>query len=231
MRVGLISDVHANVVALRAVLEDAPAIDDWLHAGDVVGYGPWPAETIDLFETRGIASVQGNHDRGVLGDFHEGFVGLPRESDEWTTERLNDDELAYLDGLPVETDEYDRTIHLAHGAPDAPNTYTYPEDMERTLLGGERLLVLGHTHVQARREFEAGTIVNPGGTGQPRDGDPRAPYAVYDTETDEVELRRVDYPHETVQEKLVEYDFPDRLVDAYATGEIVPADRAERPEN
>lgn len=230
MKVGLISDVHANVVALRAVLADAPAVDSWYHTGDVVGYGPWPRETIALFREREIASIQGNHDRAVLGDFHDGFVGLPRKIVEWTTDRLRDDELAYLDSLPVERTYADGRIRLAHGAPGAPNTYHYPDDIDASLLGTEQVLALGHTHVPALQEYEEGTVVNPGGTGQPRDGDRRSAYATLDLETNEVELRRVAYPFEEVQAQARAYDFPDPLISVYEKGEISPAELANWPE-
>lgn len=226
MKVGLISDVHANVVALRAVLADAPAIDNWFHAGDVVGYGPWPRETIALFREHKIESIQGNHDRAVLEDFHDGFVGLPRKMAEWTTDQLQDDELAYLDSLSVECDYADGRIHIAHGAPGAPNTYQYSEDIDASLLGTEQVLVLGHTHVPVLQEFENRTVVNPGSVGQPRDGDWRSAYAIVDLETNEIELRRVAYSFEETKAKARAYDFPDPLISVYEEGRISPAELA-----
>jgi putative phosphoesterase len=226
MKIGLISDVHANVAALRSVLDDAPSVEEWLHAGDVVGYGPWPRETIALFQEREIVSIRGNHDTAIIGDFHEGFVGLPRQLAEWTADHIGEDEVAYLDALPVELDRYDGRVHVAHGAPGAPNKRIYADDVDASLLGEEDVLVLGHTHDQFLCEFDGGTVVNPGGTGQPRGGDPRAPYAVLDLDTGAVDLRRVSYPIEEIREKAREYDFPEPLIDVYETARVTPADFA-----
>ncbi len=232
MKIGLIADVHANLVALETVLEDAPPVDEWLHAGDVVGYGPWPRQTIDLFQDRGIVSIQGNHDRAVVEDINgadiseDGFIGVPRILAEWTAEHVGEDDVAYLEGLPVELDCYDGRIHMAHGAPGEPNARIYAEDADASLLGEEDVLVLGHTHDQFLHEFDDGAVVNPGGTGQPRGGDPRACYALLDLETGDIDLRRVDYPFEELQEKAREYDFPDPLVEMYETGRITPAEFA-----
>lgn len=226
MKIGLIADVHANLVALRAVLDDAPSIDEWVHAGDVVGYGPWPRETIAFFQEQGIVSIQGNHDRAAIGEFHDGFVGMPRLLAEWTADQLGEKEIAYIDALPVELTCFDGQVHVAHGAPGGPNDRIYADDAEPSLLGEEDVLVLGHTHDQFAHEFDEGTIVNPGGTGQPRGGDPRACYAVLDLATGEVDLRRVAYPIEEIQEKGREYDFPETLLTVYETGKITPAEFA-----
>ena len=220
MEIGLISDVHANVVALRTVLEDAPSVEEWLHAGDVVSYGPWPRETIALFQERDIVSIQGNHDTAVIAIFNdagvsqEKFVGLPRLLAEWTADHIGEEEIAYLDALPIELDRYDGRVHVAHGAPGAPTKRTYADDVDASLLGEEDVLMVGHTHEQFLREFDEGTVVNPGGTGQPRGGDPRACYAVLDLDTGAVDLRRVAYPVEEIQEAAREYDFPEPLVPA-----------------
>lgn len=226
MKIGLIADVHANLVALQAVLDDAPSVDEWLHAGDVVGYGPWPRETIACFQDRGIVSIQGNHDRAAIGEFHDGFVGVPRMLAEWTADHIGEDEIAYIDALPDELTRYDGRVHMVHGAPGGPNDRIYSDDVDPSLLGEEDVLVIGHTHDQYLHEFDEGTVINPGGTGQPRGGDPRAPYAVLDLETRSIDLRRVSYPIEEITEKAKEYDFPETLVKVYETGKITPAEFA-----
>mgnify|MGYP000058939925 FL=1 len=221
MQVGLISDVHANRPALEAVLEDMPDVDAVVHAGDVVGYGPFPSEVIDIFREYDITSIQGNHDRGVLGDFHDNFHEIPKSAALWTTERLTDDELAYIESLPIERELYDGAAKVAHGAPDKPNTYTYPEDFSADLLGAESVLVVGHTHIQAKSEFDEGVVVNPGSVGLPRDGDWRAGYALLDVESGTVDLHRVEYPREETQAKIDEYGLPEVLIDGLEHGELV----------
>ena len=221
MRVGLISDVHANRPALEAVLEDMPDVDAVVHAGDVVGYGPFPSAVIELFRENDVVSIQGNHDRGVLGDFHDNFHEIPKSAALWTTDRLTDDELAYIESLPVERELYGGKVKVVHGAPDKPNTYTYPEDFSADLLGEESVLVVGHTHVQAKSEFDAGVVVNPGSVGLPRDGDWRAGYAVLDVESATVDLRRVEYPKAETQAKVDEHGLPEALIDGLEHGELV----------
>jgi len=221
MRVGLISDVHANRPALDAVLGAMPDVDALVHAGDVVGYGPFPSDVIERFRDEGIVSIQGNHDRAVLGTFHDNFHRIPKTAAQWTTERLTDDELAYLDALPVERELAGGRLKVVHGAPGNPNTYTYPEDFSADLLGEESVLAVGHTHLQAKASFDAGTVVNPGSVGLPRDGDWRAAYAVVDLDAGTVDLRRVEYPREETQEALAANDLPEVLIDGLEHGELV----------
>lgn len=226
MKIGLLSDVHANLPALEAVLDVAPPVEDWIHAGDVVGYGPWPSETISVFRERGVKSIQGNHDRAAIGEFHEGFVGIPRLMAEWTASQLSDGDRRYLESLPTELDYAEGRVHVVHGAPGAPNKRLRPDDVDRGLPGDEDVLVLGHTHQQLLREFDVGTVVNPGSVGQPRDGDRRTAFAVLNLETAEVTVHRISYPHERIQETARSYGFPDPIVDAYERGEISASDLA-----
>ncbi|ELY50882.1 metallophosphoesterase family protein [Natronolimnohabitans innermongolicus] len=221
MRVGLISDVHGNMPALAAVLEEIPDVDEYVHAGDLVGYGPDPEAVIETFRDRDITSIQGNHDRAVLGDFHENFHDIPKSAAQWTTERLDDEDLAYLEELPVELELYDGRVRVAHGAPEKPNTYTYPEDFSESLLSDESILVLGHTHMQAKSKFDDGVVVNPGSVGLPRDGDWRAGYAVLDLDAERVDCHRVEYPRAEVQARIEEYGLPSELVGGLEHGELV----------
>ncbi|XGI83592.1 metallophosphoesterase [Halorutilales archaeon Cl-col2-1] len=212
MRVGIISDVHGNAPALESVLRDME-VDRVIHAGDVVGYNPYPTEVIDVFRERGVKSIKGNHDRAVAGGSSFGFHSVAGRAVDWTRDRLSDDDLEYIESLPVEKDiENDGVnIHIAHGAPDAPDRYTRPHEFSPNLIGDEDVLVLGHTHVQHSETFDEGTIVNPGSVGQPRDGDPRAAYAILDTEEVEVDLRRVEYPIEEVDERIEDVGLPPEL--------------------
>ncbi|MGQ4557193.1 YfcE family phosphodiesterase [Halobellus sp. GM3] len=220
MRIGLLSDVHANAPALKAVLNDMPPVDKLVHAGDLIGYGAFPQTVIELFQHHEITSIRGNHEVGIL----DGFSDPPRIPEvcfEWTRSQLNEDHLEYLDALPVEIDLLDSQVHVAHGAPDSPREYTFPSDFSPSLVDDERVLVLGHTHVQAVRSFEDSTIVNPGSVGLPRDGDPRAAYALLDCEEWEVGLRRVSYDIEQAQEALRQNELPEELIDGLENGELL----------
>ena len=194
--VGLISDVHANLPALEAVLDDMPPVDALVHAGDVVGYGPWPNECVELLREHDAYSILGNHDEAVFG-------GRVYESgNQYAKNTLTDQNRAWLEDLPISQTLFDGYLHVAHGHPDDKLRYTTPAEFAPDLLGAEEVLVLGHTHQQAQREFDTGIVVNPGSVGQPRDRDKRAAYAVLDTTTSSVSLERVTYDIDRVSEKI-----------------------------
>jgi putative phosphoesterase len=221
-RIGLISDVHGNLPALEAVLDDMPAVDRLLHAGDVIGYNPWPREVIERFERESVDSILGNHDRALLGDQTFAFNSMAGRAVDWTESALDARHLAYLEGLPVEERFVDGRVHVAHGAPGTPDRYTYPDAFHADLLpDGADALVLGHTHVQGDRSFDEGVVVNPGSVGQPRDGDPRSGYGVLtldDGGVQDVSLYRVEYPIHEVQRKVEEYGLPQRIADRLGEG-------------
>ncbi len=211
MRVGLISDVHGNLPALETVLADMPSVDRLLCAGDVVGYNPWPGDCVDRLRERSVPTVAGNHDRAVFAD-RPRMNHMANAAIEYTRERLTDDQRAWLRGLPPERTVLDGRVTVVHGHPDDPDRYTYPDEFSGAMLGDERVLVLGHTHVQAHRTTEAGVVVNPGSVGQPRDSDPRAAYAVLDLDGEPtVEERRVEYDVDRVVEAVEAADLPTRI--------------------
>ena len=231
--IGVISDVHGNMPALEAVLDDMPEVDALVNAGDVVGYNPYPSDCVEEVRSRGTVSVQGNHDRAVAGETKFGFHTDAGRAVEWTRERIDEDERGWLDGLPAERETVLKGVRVktVHGAPGEPDRYIYPRDFSPSLLGGEDVLVLGHTHVQVKREFDEGVVVNPGSVGQPRDSDPRAAYALLEAKGDGdadadgdggpdvgVELRRVEYPVEEVQEEIRRAGLPESLAERLADG-------------
>ena len=218
MEVGVISDVHGNKVALDAVLADMPAVDTLVCAGDVVGYAPWHGACVDAMRERSVPTVMGNHDRAVVRNTGFGFNSIARAGIEHARETLTDDQQAWLAGLPDERTEFDGRLKLVHGHPADPDRYTYPGEFGPHLLDDEDALVLGHTHVQGHERFEAGVVMNPGSVGQPRDGDPRAAYAVLDLETLSVTERRVEYDIERVRAAVREAGLPERIGDRLLEG-------------
>ena len=210
MLVGVLSDVHANLVALEAVLADMPTVDALVCAGDVVGYNPWPAECVDALRRRDVPTVMGNHDRMVLGEGNFRGNAMASAGVAHARERLADGHLAWLADLPDVLRLFDDRLKVVHGHPDDPNRYTYPELFAPDLLAGEDVLVLGHTHVQSHEAFEEGVVLNPGSVGQPRDGDPRAAYALLDLDELTVEERRVAYDVGAVQAAIAEAGLPER---------------------
>ncbi|MGB9986962.1 metallophosphoesterase family protein [Salarchaeum japonicum] len=204
MRVGVISDVHANRVALDAVFEDMPDVDALVCAGDVIGYNPWPAACVDALRERDVPTVMGNHDRKIVtgSNFHGN--GMASAGITHAKRELTDDQAEWVRGLPRERVLFDGRLKVVHDHPTRRDHYTYPEQFSGDLLEEEDVLVLGHTHVQAHETFPEGVVLNPGSVGQPRDGDPRAAYAL-------VELADGDADKDadadvTVEERRVEYD-------------------------
>jgi putative phosphoesterase len=208
MRLGVLSDIHGNRIALDAVLADMPAVDGLVCAGDVVGYNPWPAECVAAVRERGMPTVMGNHDRAVVRDAGFRFNGMAAAGVEYARERLDADARSWLADLPATRTVANGQVRLVHGHPDDPDRYTYPEEFAPSMLGEEALLVTGHTHVQGHRVFDTGVVMNPGSVGQPRDGNPHAGYAVVDLPADEADDEPV-----RVEERRVEYDV-DAVVDA-----------------
>lgn len=211
MRIGVISDIHGNLIALEAVLEDMPEVDAIVCAGDVVGYGPWPAECVAMMRDRDVPSVMGNHDRAAVADTTFGFNSMAAAGVAYAQEHLDESQLAWLRSLPTERHAFDDRVKIVHGHPDDPDKYTYPDRFSARLLDGEDVLVMGHTHVQAHEEYDSGVVMNPGSVGQPRDGDPRAAYAVVDIAHHRVQEYRVEYDIDSVVAAVRDTGLPDRI--------------------
>ena len=217
MLMGLIADVHSNAVALRAVLSALRgfSVERILHAGDIVGYNPYPDETIELFKKNNIISIAGNHDRALVTGDTSGFNPYAKAALEWTRKAVLPDNSGYIKGLKnIESIIIDeKRIVLVHGSPFDIDEYVYPEKVIPELLSAANadILVLGHTHIQFKKEYPEGIIVNPGSVGQPRDGNPRAAFAVLDTESGKIELERAAYDIEKVIEDMLAAHLPEKL--------------------
>lgn len=211
MKLGVISDVHGNRVALEAVLADMPAVDGLVCAGDVVGYNPWHADCVEEIRERDVPTVQGNHDRAVAADGAPHFNHMALAGVEHAREQLSADQRQWLDSLPLERHVADGRVKVVHGHPDDPDHYTRPHEFSPALLDGEDVLVMGHTHVQHHESYDEGIVLNPGSVGQPRDGDPKAAYAVLDLEETTVEERRVGYDTDAVIEAVEEAGLPRQI--------------------
>ncbi|MDQ2074719.1 metallophosphoesterase family protein [Haloarcula sp. H-GB4] len=203
-RIGLLSDIHANAVALRAVLDDMEPVDALVCAGDIVGYGPSPQACLHMIRDREIPTVVGNHDREVVR-------GMTWESgDEYARRVLSADDIEWLGDLPRELRLFDERLKIVHDPPDEQDRYTEPADFVPTLLEDEDVLVLGHTHIQHAETFNDGLVINPGSVGQPRDGNPDAAYAIVDLSDLSVDLYRVPYDIERVQQRIEGTSISDR---------------------
>lgn len=211
MHVGLISDIHANRIALDAVLKDMPPVDQLACPGDVVGYNPRPAACVTAVRDREVPTVMGNHDRAVAEGTAFRFNAMAKAGVEHSRSELDDEQLDWLGGLPDERAILDGRVKLVHGHPDDPDRYTYPEEFSPAMIDDEDLLVMGHTHVQGHAIYEEGIVCNPGSVGQPRDGDPRAAYAVVDLDERTVEEHRVEYDIDAVVEAVENAGLPEKI--------------------
>lgn len=222
MRWLIISDAHGNLDALKKVL-DSERYDEVIFLGDVVDYGPQPKETLDLLREVGSILLKGNHDAAAA----HGVSCMCREElrplSEYTRAKvtlnmLSMEDLEFLSGVPdkVELQLGDLRVYAVHASPrDRLHGYLMPDMSEDELedqlyelgLSGLKrldndLFLVGHTHRAMLRELKGRKIVNPGSVGQPRDGDPRASYAVL--EDGRLELKRVSYDLESVVRKVRE---------------------------
>lgn len=240
MRYAVLSDIHANLEALTAVLADAAAhADALLCLGDTVGYGADPAPCVDVVAERCQAVVGGNHEHGVVGLLDLGwFNGNARAAAEWTAERLDDDQRAWLAALPLVREIEDAT--LVHASPRHPEEWDYLLSADDGYAAfsafATRLCFVGHSHLpgvwsqgSSGRDYRAGLadvelepgrryIVNVGSVGQPRDHDPRAAYAVWDVAARRVRLRRVPYDVATARRKILAAGLPAFLGDRLPSG-------------
>lgn len=200
MRIAIISDVHANLAALEAITEP---YDLLLCLGDLVDYGPQPREAICWVQERAFKVVRGNHDQALGYDMDCHCAPVMKEASvttrAWHTQLVGEDAKAYLRQLPVREwcDVGGTTFLLVHASPTG-DLYTYlrPEISDEALTEESRgvdadFIFLGHTHLPMLRRIGKTTIVNPGSIGQPRHGDPRASYVIW--EDGDVHFRRVPY--------------------------------------
>jgi predicted phosphodiesterase len=232
----IIGDIHGNLAAFESVLEDANkrgGFEKIICLGDIVGYGPDPHECIGLLRKYDNICVAGNHDWAATGKISiSGFNANAIEACLWTRSKLSEADIEYLDSLP-ELQVYSE-ITVAHGSPREPTS----EYLFSTIAAEDNftyfetaLCLVGHTHIPLifensadgviLHEFAHGDvfptgnsrlIVNPGGLGQPRDKDPRAGYAIYDTEKNAVFGYRVEYDIAATQKKMQEAGLPEFLI-------------------
>lgn len=240
MRYGIFSDVHSNLEALNAVLAayKQERIDRYLCIGDIVGYATDAHDCIQIARVLKPELVAGNHDWGAGGKFDlEYFNPNAKEALVWTSKILSREELDFLSSLPlVHSGE---NFVLAHGTLDAPQEFYYLNnyyEADRTFAILEKqICFVGHTHrpgvfVEAgenlfykplsllQLEAQKRYIINVGSVGQPRDGDNRACFVIYDNEARTVELKRIAYDFSATQEKILKAGLPEFLASRLADG-------------
>ena len=246
MRYLVLTDIHANLEALEACIADATPRDfeQTLVLGDLVGYGGDPNAVVERIQGLApVAIVRGNHDKVACGvEQAEGFNAVARSAAKWTLDVLTPAYREWLAALPEGPIDVDDVVQICHGSPFDEDAYIFDElDAVRALKVASRPLCLfGHTHYpvtfelsedafdnvgsgsapQTHIQMKPGCkyLINPGSVGQPRDGDPRAAYALVDTKLRRIELYRVKYPVEEAQAKVMKAGLPDVLAQRLAVG-------------
>ncbi|MBI2868509.1 MAG: metallophosphoesterase family protein [Chloroflexi bacterium] len=233
MKYALLADIHSNFEALTAVLEDIKQrgdVDEYWCLGDIVGYGPEPHRCIRALREMRPVCVAGNHDWAATGRISTSdFNPEAAEAAHWTSRQLSQEDRAYLTGLPTTVERENFT--LAHGSPRYP-IWEYITSVETARVNfryfKSRYCAVGHSHVpfffraddnvysnhltpERPLLLDGRYILNPGGVGQPRDGDPRASYAIYDSRDRIFTTHRVHYELEVTQIKMVRAGLPRRL--------------------
>ncbi|MBA3887748.1 MAG: metallophosphoesterase family protein [Acidobacteria bacterium] len=244
MRIGIISDIHGNLPALEAVLEDLRArnVDAVYCLGDLVGYAPFPDEVTDRIRREGIRTVLGNYDDGVgfdradcgcaYRDPVERAIG--EQSLEWTKAHVSAENKAFLRSLEdeIRLDVNATRLLLVHGSPRSRNEYLFedrpPFSFERIGRDARADIVLfGHTHRPYSKQVGQVLFVNAGSVGKPKDGDWRACYAILDPASPGlVRFVRVAYDLTTVTAAIRQSDLPDDLAGALERGGVPPAPTA-----
>lgn len=239
MRYAIIADIHANLEAFNTVLADAKAMNCTHYAclGDVVGYNANPKECLDMVRAMNMPVVKGNHDEYCSSETDlEGFNPHAQEAINWTRNQLTEDDRKWLRDL-----RYIRLVasfSIVHATLDGPQRWGYVFDKLAAAASftyqNTSVCFFGHTHVPvafvrdamvrggtySKFKTEPGKkyFINVGSVGQPRDGNPKASYVVYDLDEGSIEIRRLDYDIGTTQRKILEAGLPPRLAHRLAEG-------------
>jgi predicted phosphodiesterase len=242
----ILADIHSNLSALEAVLADIKTrggTDDIWCLGDIVGYGPDPHRCIEVLTAYHLICIAGNHDRAAIGKLNTSdFNPEAAEAVRWTSLQLKSEDILFLGELPLVIENGEFT--LAHGSPREPVwEYVLSSDDAEQNLGYFKTpyCFIGHSHIPMVFEFnsprsgtkltfdsdnfggeiklaDARLILNPGSVGQPRDRDPRAGYAIYDSDARTVRLFRVEYDIAATQMRMRQAGLPSRLISRLSSG-------------
>jgi putative phosphoesterase len=229
MKIGLISDIHGNLQALTQVLAalDAAGVDMILCAGDLVCYGANPNEVMALLRGRGVACVAGNYDTAVAWNLPKASrkPSSPRNEPlkqaalDWTKKQVDAVHLSYLRGLPFTAlHEVDGLrVRLLHAGPTYLDEWVSPDEPESLTAVTQTLpadvIVLGHTHQPFVAKSNGTLFINPGAVGRSLDGDPRASYAILETDFSGVTMYREAYDVATAVAAIKQTDMPSEIGD------------------
>lgn len=268
MKIAVLSCIHGNLEAFETVLRDIDerSVDQIYCLGDLVGYGPYPNEVVNLVRALGIPTCQGCWDEDIVDGLNACDCSYPsqlaevrgRLAHEWTNEQVTPETRDFLANLPLTL--HHENLCFVHGSPHSQHEYLLPETsafmvMERVLMTGADTLFCGHTHVPYVRQLENSSltlkvlpspswsaapgpqtsatlplkrVINAGSVGEPRHGRPNATYVIYDTETQEADLREVEYDYAKTCVAILEKGLPGIFAWRLAQG-MEYAERADDP--
>jgi diadenosine tetraphosphatase ApaH/serine/threonine PP2A family protein phosphatase len=243
MRLALISDIHSNLEALKAVLDDidTQSITETVCLGDIVGYGVNPNECVELVKGKCPIILLGNHDAAAVGLLSTHHFNIHAKiAIEWTVETMKKGPLAFLHSLPLR--EVKDSATLVHATPYEPNMWYYITSLEEAVFNFQffetQFCFIGHTHIpiiivldnekelyvhqDAQIDYSAMNgsrfLVNVGSVGQPRDRDPRACYGILDTDKKVFSLRRIEYDVAKTQASMRKFKMPEFLIARLSEG-------------
>jgi putative phosphoesterase len=232
-RIGVVSDVHGNPEALRAVMSDpkVKGVKLWVSAGDIVGLGPCPEEIVVKFREREVLSIAGNYDREVLSTDAGKWKGLKdpgKLSKRFTKSVLSKASIKYLRSLGKEMVLMigDKRFLIVHGSPASDEEKLDPDidpELVRSYLEGSSadVLISGHSHTPVKKEIDGRTYLNPGSVGRPGDGDPRASFALITVEPFDIELVRVPYDMAATAEAVRKQGLPELFAQQFIAGRSI----------
>lgn len=232
MRFAIFGDIHGNLEALEAVLAECAGcvIDAYLCLGDIVGYGANPESCVNRIRGIGALAVCGNHDHAVIGAQNLSYFNVhARDAVMWTSQQLSNESKSWLRSLSLV--EHLPDFSIVHGSLHSPELFNYVQTIKDADYNFRQmdkpLLFLGHSHYPLAffdttpmtytldpiipLDLSVKTVINVGSVGQPRDEDPRACFAIYDSGATLVELRRVEYDIEAAARKILDAGLPQTL--------------------
>jgi len=240
VRYGIFSDIHSNLEAFDEIIKayKKEKIDKYLYVGDIVGYAADPKECIAKAKQLNVETVAGNHDWAAVGlTDTANFRPVAKQAIIWTANQLNDEEKDFLKSLKLVYENKD--LIMVHGTLNQPEEFHYLLDIDSAQatfdLMKKNICFVGHSHVAGIFVEDKGKIsdiseskikisqdkkyiVNVGSVGQPRDRDNRATYCIFDTEKQQIYLKRIDYNIQAAQEKIIQAGLPSILAERLASG-------------
>jgi len=245
MRYLIFSDIHSNLEALNAVLSTVASyqIEKYVFLGDIVGYAANPNEVIDLLRTlKPLVAIRGNHDKVVAGiESGDNFNVSAQMAVSWARQQITADNRTFLTKLQRGPIIVDECFQIVHGHPEDEDFYIFSEWDAMEVLDNSKqwITFFGHTHFpiiyiqnysNLSEEYpdvdsyccslsrEKKYLINPGSVGQPRDSNPKASFAIFDSDADTIEIKRIEYDIKSAQEKIHKAELPEYLASRLSVG-------------